>query len=295
MQLSTWPFEWSKRFCGGELTRANFADTLDTHARSDRLYLGRTRRAFFFLRGALESRLMDPAIVTSLDACVSPARLAPYLAACNNVPEQARRLYVWNMEVSAAFWGAISSVEVAMRNAVHAEFAAHFGRQDWWHDQAVSQIATEAVATETKLRQVLRRQSSAVRSGRGPIGPDDVVAALSFGFWSTMVASPKQALEQNTYWNMFVHKGFPNWSHQHNNTTARKAFLRRVENLRKFRNRVAHHEPIHARNLVDDNRKVIEMARYLDADLAHFINGHSRVPASLARRGAAVQFGDCTF
>jgi hypothetical protein len=238
---------------------------------------------------------VDPAIVSTLDACISPARLAPYVAARNGSRNQARRLYVWNMEISSAFWGAISSVEVAMRNAIQQQFAQHFGRADWWHDPAVSSIAQEAIDTETKLNQVYQRQTAAYRAQRGPMGPDDVVAALSFGFWSTMVASPKQALEQNKYWHMFAHNAFPNWAHQPNNARSRQAFMRRLENLRKFRNRVAHHEPIHARNLAEDNEKVIEMARYVDADLAHLINGHSRVPAILARRDAAVVFGDCSF
>lgn len=238
---------------------------------------------------------MDPAIVPSLDACISPARLAPYLAACNADPSQARRLYVWNMEISAAFWGSISTVEVALRNAIHREFEQHFSRPDWWHDPRIRSLAQDAIDAEGKLQQVHGRQTAAQRAHRGPIGPDDVVAALSFGFWSTMAASPKQALEQNKFWHLFLHNAFPNWNYLPNNVNGRKAFMRRLENLRKFRNRVAHHEPIHGRALTTDNQKVIEMASYIDADLAHLINGHSRVPAVLSRRDAAVLFGDCSF
>lgn len=236
---------------------------------------------------------MDPGSVAALDALVSTPRLAPYLSACSGDITKARRLYVWNMEVSAAFWGAISSVEVALRNALHQQFQRHFNRPDWWNHANAQQLASDAVDKEAKLRQEHRRQSAA-RRGAAP-GADDVVAALSFGFWSTMVASPKSALEQNKFWHVCAHKAFPNWVYRHNDARNRQAFIRRLEHLRKFRNRVAHHEPIHGRDLVDDNNRLVAMARFMDVELAHLVNGHSRVPAVLSRRDAAITFGDCNF
>lgn len=238
---------------------------------------------------------MDPAIVTKLDDFISQPRMAPYIAGCGGDQEKARRLYLWNMEISAAFWGAISSVEVAMRNALHREFAQHFGRTDWWHDRLAVPLAGKAVTCETDLLSQYQRQSRTYRSQRPPPGPDDVVANLSFGFWSTMVASPKSALEQDKYWHLFAHRSFPNWGYRPNDSTNRGHFTRRLESLRKFRNRVAHHEPIHTRQLDQDNRKLIDMARFVDIELAHFVNGHSRVATVLSRRSAATEFGDCCF
>lgn len=45
----------------------------------------------------------DPARFGVLDDCLMPARMAPYLRACEHNLERARRLYVWNIEISAAF------------------------------------------------------------------------------------------------------------------------------------------------------------------------------------------------
>lgn len=146
-----------------------------------------------------------------------------------------------------------------------------------------------AVATDDELQRVRRR-----RHGAPPPTSDDVVAALSFGFWSSILASPKSGLEQQKLWHRCLHSAFPYWTYLQG-AKLREAFVRWVELLRKFRNRVAHHEPIHNRLLADDHDRLVEMAGYIHADLATFIEGHSRVPAVLACRRAAVDDGQCQF
>jgi hypothetical protein len=219
-----------------------------------------------------------------------PARLAPYVEACRGDARKARRLYIWNIEVSAAFWGPISGVEIAFRNVVHQALAAHIGRPDWWLDSSVHQ-ADVAKAHEEESR--LRRQRARNRNAP-PLTTDDVVAALSFGFWSSIVTGPSNAFEQNRYWHTCLHKAFPNW-HYKPGEQGRKAFVRRVERLRKFRNRVAHHEPLHHRDLAVDHDSLIAMATFIDNALGRFIHTHSRVPAVLARRTSAVDHGRCQF
>lgn len=233
---------------------------------------------------------MDPASFDVLDAYLMPARLAPYLRACGNDQAKARRLYVWNIEVSAAFWGPISGVEIAFRNALHAALTQHLGREDWWNDPAVPEADVEKAR---KTEKMLRRQRRRIK-GAPPPTPDDVVAELSFGFWSGILHGPTRALEQHKYWHTCLHSAFPHWTYIPG-ARGREAFLRRVEKLRKFRNRVAHHEPVHGRNLVGDHDLIIEMAGRIHPDLARFIEGHSRVLHVLARRPAAVEHGDCQF
>lgn len=227
----------------------------------------------------------DPARYSVLDDCLMPARMAPYLRACDGDRERARRLYVWNIEISAAFWGPINGVEVAIRNAVHGVLAEHFDRADWWNTRGLD---ARAVSTA-------RDEEDKLAARLPKVTADDVVAALSFGFWSSMLGGPKGALEQNLYWQRCLHRAFPGWTHQPNDARGRKAFLRRIELLRKFRNRVAHHEPIHARDLRKDHDRILDVAALIHPDLASFLRGHSRVPDVLARRTAAVEDGVCQF
>lgn len=244
-------------------------------------------RAFFCLLYAAE---VDPAGFAALDSHLMPARLAPYVQACGGDVAKARRLYVWNIEISGAFWGPISGVEIAFRNTIHRALASHIGRPDWWHDSAVHQPdVAKAHEEEGRLQRQRRRISHAP-----PLTADDVVASLSFGFWSSIVAGPSNAFEQNRFWHICLRLAFPNWRYRPG-TTGRKDFVRRVEVLRKFRNRVAHHEPLHHRRLADDHRALIAMAGFIDSSLGAFIGSQSRVPASLGRRIAAVDLGQCQF
>lgn len=194
-----------------------------------------------------------------------PARMAPYLRACDGNLARARRLYVWNIEISAAFWGPINGVEVAIRNAVHKVLAEHFDRADWWNTRSLD---AQAVRTA-------RDEQSKLTARLSTVTADDVVASLSFGFWSSILGGPKGALEQDLYWQRCLHRAFPGWKYHPNDARARKAFLRRIERLRKFRNRVAHHEPIHARDLHQDHDRILEIAALVHPDLAVFLQGHS--------------------
>ncbi|WP_157361974.1 hypothetical protein [Haloechinothrix halophila] len=54
--------------------------------------------------------------------------------------------------------------------------------------------------------------------------------------------------------------------------------------LRKLRNRIAHHEPIHARDLAADFTRLLDSAGRVAADLAAHIDLTSRVPAVLMQR-----------
>lgn len=219
-----------------------------------------------------------------------PARVAPYLAACNGDIPRARRLYVWNIEISAAFWGPISIVEIAFRNAVHRALASHIGRPDWWNATTMHKPdVAKAHEEERRLRNQRRRLPHGA-----PLMHDDVVAALSFGFWSSIIDGPSNAFEQNRFWHTCLHHAFPYWKAKPG-TRGRKDFVRRVELLRKFRNRVAHHEPLHRRDLEKDHRSLIEMASFIDSDLGQFIHEHSRVEHILDRRDQALDNGLCQF
>lgn len=227
----------------------------------------------------------DAAEFPVLDDCLMPARMAPYLRSCDGDAARARRLYVWNIEVSAAFWGPIHGVEIAIRNAVHSALAEHFQREDWWN----------AAPVDTRIAQKAREHERELISTSSQVSADDVVAALSFGFWSAVLSSPKNALEQHRYWQRCLHRAFPGWNHKPNDAAARKAFTRRIELLRKFRNRVAHHEPIHARDLPTDHERILTISGFIHPDLATFLRTHSRVPQVLARREDAVEHGHCQF
>lgn len=66
----------------------------------------------------------------------------------------------------------------------------------------------------------------------------------------------------------------------------------RLDYLRTFRNRIAHHEPIFARHLVADHDSILLATGWISAEMRDWIAHHSRVPRLLGmtRDAAAGSF-----
>ena len=63
----------------------------------------------------------------------------------------------------------------------------------------------------------------------------------------------------------------------------RKALARRqaygpLNDLRKLRNRIAHHEPIFARRLLEDHQRILDVTGWFSPPARTWIERHSRVP-----------------
>lgn len=63
----------------------------------------------------------------ALELCVSPERLAVYLQATANHRQAALDLYIWNLTLSAAFYGPLGIFEITLRNALHREISVLYG------------------------------------------------------------------------------------------------------------------------------------------------------------------------
>ena len=54
-----------------------------------------------------------------------------------------------------------------------------------------------------------------------------------------------------------------------------------LNTLRTLRNRIAHHEPIFARDLARDHERILEVAEWISPATTAWIEHHSRVPEVL--------------
>ena len=63
-------------------------------------------------------------VIDALETSLSPERMATYVRHAGGDREKAVRLYTWNTAVSAAFYGPLQGLEVALRNAMHRALAA---------------------------------------------------------------------------------------------------------------------------------------------------------------------------
>jgi hypothetical protein len=195
---------------------------------------------------------------------LSTDRLSPYRAATGGELLEAIRLYEQNTQLSESLYGVLQGLEIALRNAIHAQLSVGFGRADWY--EVLSLEPEQTAMMLRKAKETLRREGK-------PFDPGRVVAELSFGFW-TGLTGPKYA----DLWRNHLVKIIPRRPVQ------RADLQTRLNSIRKLRNRVAHHEPIlFSGRLEKYVREIFDTMAWMSPLAARWVRGNS----SFAERFAA--------
>ena len=214
------------------------------------------------------------AVLDALETSLSPERLATYVTRASGNRERAVRLYTWNTAISAAFYGPLQGLEVALRNAMHRELSAKYGAA--WYDNPACGLDLRTEGRIAVARSELRRDGYAD-------DPPHVVATLSFGFWVALlgaggrVAGAGRANYEMTLWRPALFRAFRHAK------ISRKSAHAPLDYLRTFRNRIAHHEPIFDRHLAKDYASILDVAGWISPDTRNWISHHSRVEQLLAQ------------
>ena len=114
--------------------------------------------------------------------------------------------------------------------------------------------------------------------------PSGLVAGFSFGFWVSLLGpggrldpAGRRANYEMTLWRPGLRRAFA-----HRTPLTRIHAYQPLNALRKLRNRIAHHEPIFARPLLEDHQRILEVTGWISPGARTWIERHSRVPMLLA-------------
>ncbi|WP_250033220.1 hypothetical protein [Paractinoplanes maris] len=178
----------------------------------------------------------------------------------------ALELYWWNIEVSAAFYPALNFLEVILRNAFHDELTSNYARSEWW--TTAPPVGDGAFVIDAAQRKLNRT------SGHVPTS-DDVVAAMPFGFWVSLLSRSNEEV----MWRPALYRAFrPGYR------GPRRQMHAHLEHLRMFRNRIMHHEPVHMRHLEADRERIYELVEYLAPGATRMLERVDNLAEVLARR-----------
>ena len=209
-------------------------------------------------------------VLDQLELSLSPERLATYLGAVGGDREQAIQLHDWNTAASAAFYGPLQGLEVALRNAMHRRLAERYGSA--WYDNPAAGLDRGALERVESAKAGLardRRENNSLQ----------VVAALTFGFWISLlgpggrIEAGRKANYEMTLWRPALRRAFA-----HRVKLNRSQAHRRLNALRILRNRIAHHEPIFTRDLAVDHERILDVAGWISSTTGAWIDHHSAVP-----------------
>jgi hypothetical protein len=210
--------------------------------------------------------VFSPAIIANLESSHSPERLAPYYALAGNDKALGLKLYAWNSALSQALYTPLQGLEVTLRNGLSDQLKAVYG-PTWFDLSPGPALHYPLPDMLLKVRTELGRHGSIPDHGR-------VVAELNWGFWTGILAKRYEQLWRSHFRQVFQAHG----------PLTRAQIFQPLDDLRRLRNRIAHHEPILNRNISSDYASILDLIGYISPDTARWIDAQSQVAAVVAAK-----------
>jgi len=205
----------------------------------------------------------------TLESKLSTPRMARYLHGNRGQESIAAQAYVHNMRIAEALVSVFHILEVALRNGIQKEMALSYGREDWYEEwRCCGDGALE------KLYEKIRDAKAVLSQRHVAASPDNIVAELSFGFWTALFNKATTKTLSKPLMKVFFHCP---------KALRRPELIRkRLNNGRTLRNRCFHHEPLLWQPLSALHRDISEIIAWIDPVLFGWMQAHDRFPPILA-------------
>lgn len=169
--------------------------------------------------------------LADIERCLSPDRWARFTGVATSSGggvDDAHLLYAWQARVMGGFWPLLQSAEVLTRNAVAQALQASFGA-GWLTNAAwLKTLPTSGSKSPRSAFDQLWKKYKA---------PSIVVANSEFWLWEHLLS----ARYQPHLWARHYATSFPGAVTR---GVSRQVLADQVEKVRRFRNRIAHHDQI---------------------------------------------------
>lgn len=156
-------------------------------------------------------------------------------------------LYRWNSEISGAFMTPLEICAVVLRNAISEAIEAKYGARWPWSPGFVQALSHSTKGYSPK-QDLLSLQAKFTSTGK-------IIPELKLVFWSQMLT----ARHEQRLWNPYLFQVFPHLPPGQAVAQARQMLYNKMEQLRRFRNRIAHHEPIFKLSLTQNLTTITEL------------------------------------
>src|SRR5271166_2611866 len=212
----------------------------------------------------------DATNLGALRAAVSDPRFGTYMRQAGFDAQYAFALYLFNARMAKAFLFPLHMAEIVLRNAIDEVLCVMFG--PYWHLNPSFRNVLMPGGVKA-----LQRAIDRVFADKGPNQPrGQIVATLTFDFWSNLFRPEYD----RPIWQTNLHAMLPNLSH----TKSRHDVQNQVKGINRFRNRVAHYEPILGTNFTDVHGSIIDLIASRSQLAANWTKHHSTFTAALRTR-----------
>jgi len=204
---------------------------------------------------------------------LSTQRFATYLQARSHDRTHALTLYLWNIKISSAFLVPLHVLEVTLRNAIVEAIKGVHGDTWPWSEGFTRSLPDSPARNYSAKRDLQGCSRKHQTAGK-------IIADLKLVFWEKMLTARHQA----RLWDNSFYAVFPNTPQIPDSPSQNRADLRKdIEEIRKLRNRIAHHEPIFIRVLRADLDRMVRAIRWRCDTTADWLLGIDPVTPLLAK------------
>lgn len=207
--------------------------------------------------------IMRPTLPSTFEDLISKPRLRSYKSYFKTQSiDEAIGLYMWNCELSTCFSALLSFFEVALRNNIHrtmSQFRSRGTSNSYhWYDGSNGIIGSLDSSIASQIDDVRHEGYGSKRKLRNPAPtPDEIVSRVSFGFWPGVLSAVKPWELPNVFPFHPLNCNRSNWNDNKKRTVA----LAPIYEIKDFRNRVAHHEPLWKFSAAEDrtNNSIVKL------------------------------------
>ncbi len=167
---------------------------------------------------------------------LSEPRINRYLTATNQNKERSKRLYHANIRLAQSFHPLLTQFEVILRNSLNEQLSSYFTDKDWIINQKNGFMNHQSLSQSRYfLKKSVLKSERNLTNRRIPVTCGKIISNQNFGFWLALFLSHHYRLIGGQPIKIFVHKP---------TTEDRASIYSKLDDLRKFRNRTNHCEPI---------------------------------------------------
>ncbi|NOU47117.1 MAG: hypothetical protein HOO86_08655 [Bacteroidales bacterium] len=206
-----------------------------------------------------------------IDRIITRERLNPYLKHHSDIIDKALAHYKSNILVSESFYPLIAILEVGLRNTIDNQLNRKYNDSKWYENTDFIRTASRyQIDRISEARTNIQASKKEITTGR-------IISELTFGFWTSLFDTKFEL----TLWKN-LRLAFPNCPKQNRN---RKNISSKFNQIRKFRNRIFHHEAItwNLDVLNSYNNEILEGISWLDNDLLNWIGDLNHVGETIEK------------
>jgi len=205
-----------------------------------------------------------------LEYYLSQPRLDRFLVATGNSKSKAQKLYRINLRTAQAFYPVLNLFEIFFRNMVHYQVSSYFANPNWIITEKNGFMNHPSLTSSRFfLKTSISKAERTIHRKGGIVTTGSIIAEQSFGFWTSLFDTHHYRLIGGIVIHCFPNKP---------NHVNRNIINQKLNNIRGFRNRVYHNEPIcFNRNAIDFTEaaniktEIYELLKWIDADLIDYV------------------------